>query len=194
MSSDHEVTALLHSAADGDGDALDRAFQLVYEELHWLAGRQRARWSGDYTLNTTALVHEAYLKLVGPSGRGWNDRAHFLAVATRAMRQILVNYAEQRRAEKRGGGRPHVSLSDVNPVAPEAADEVLALHEALNRLAGVNPRQARVVEGRFFGGLGIDEVARLLQVSPATVKRDWSAASAWLYREIKQDLTGDGEP
>jgi len=190
MTSQHEVTSLLHAAADGDPDALDRAFQIVYEELKWLAGRQRSRWSGDYTLNTTALVHEAYVKLVGSTGSAWNDRAHFLAVATRAMRQILVNYAEQRRAEKRGGGSPHVSLSDVNPVAPGSEDEVLALHDALSRLATVNERQARVVEARFFAGLSIDEVAQLLEVSTATVKRDWSAASAWLFRQIKEDLSG----
>jgi RNA polymerase sigma factor (TIGR02999 family) len=179
-----EITRLLHAADAGDEAAASRLFAEVYAELHRSAAAQRRRWRGDETLNTTALVHEAYIKLLGNGSGGWRDRSHFFAVAARAMRQILVNYAERRRAEKRGGGAEHVALDEANPVSPEAADEVLALHEALGRLEELNERQARVVEHRFFVGLAIDETAEVLGVSPATVKRDWALASAWLRREV----------
>jgi RNA polymerase sigma factor (TIGR02999 family) len=184
-----EITARLRSAGAGDREALNEVFELVYEELRHRARAQRRRWSGDETLDTTALVHEAYLKLVDQSSASWNDRAHFLAVAARAMRHVLVNYAEQRRAAKRGGGAKHVLLDDHNPVSEEVAEEVLALHEALDRLAAASERQARVVEARFYAGLSIDETADALGISPATVKRDWALASAWLHREIKTTLT-----
>lgn len=167
---------------------MDELFGLVYAELKAMAKIQRARWAGDYTLNTTALVHEAYLKLVDQTRVTYEDRGHFLAVATRAMRQILVNYAERRQAAKRGGGTAHVELDKANPVSPKVADEVIALNEALHRLAEVSERQARVVETRFFGGFNIEETADLLGVSPATVKRDWALAIAWLQREIEKDL------
>lgn len=185
MLSADEITARLRAAGQGDREALDEVFALVYDELHRRARAQRRRWSGDQTLDTTALVHEAYLKLVDQSRAEWNDRAHFLAVAARAMRHVLVNYAEQRRAAKRGGGAPHVPLDENNPVSEETADEVIALHEALERLADVSERQARVVEARFFAGLSIEETAAALDISPATVKRDWQLASAWLHREIR---------
>lgn len=183
-----EITVLLREAADGDRAALDRAFDQVYGELRRLAGSQRRRWEGDYTLNTTALVHEAYVKMVGSNSARFNDRSHFLAVAARAMRQILVNYAERRRAARRGGGAPHVELDErvgeFNPLTHEAAVEVLALHEALGRLAELNERQARVVEARFFGGLDLEGTAKAVGISLATVKRDWALASAWLHREL----------
>ncbi len=188
MESSEEITARLRAAQQGDRQALDEVFAVVYGELRRLAQAQRRRWSGDNTLDTTALVHEAYLKLVDQSQAQWNDRAHFLAVASKAMRHILVNYAEQRRAAKRGGGAQTVPLDDANPVGEQAAEEVLALHEALERLAEVNERQARVVEARFFAGLPIEETAAALAISPATVKRDWKLASAWLHREIKITL------
>jgi RNA polymerase sigma factor (TIGR02999 family) len=187
-----EVTVLLRAASGGDQQALDHLFQAVYEELKRLARTQRRQWSGDYTLNTTALVHEAYVKLVGQSEVRWADRAHFYAVASRAMRQILVNYAERRSAAKRGGGAAVLSLDDVNPVAPEAAEEILALNEALQRLAALEERQSRVVECRFFAGLPVKETAEVLGLSPATVKRDWALASAWLRREVAAAL-GEGE-
>jgi len=185
MAASHEITERLRLAQQGDRAALDEVFALVYDELHRLAQAQRRRWSGDSTLDTTALVHEAYLKLVGQPNASWNDRGHFLAVASRAMRHLLVNYAERRRAAKRGGGAVPVSLEDFNPVSEEVADEVIALHEALERLAAVSDRQVRVVEARFYVGLSIDETAQALEISPATVKRDWQLASAWLHREIQ---------
>jgi RNA polymerase sigma factor (TIGR02999 family) len=188
MAASHEITERLRLAQQGDRAALDEVFTLVYDELHRLAQAQRRRWSGDSTLDTTALVHEAYLKLVGQPDAGWNDRGHFLAVASRAMRHLLVNYAERRRAAKRGGGATPVSLDDFNPVSEEVADEVIALHEALERLAAVNDRQVRVVEARFYVGLSIDETAQALGISPATVKRDWQLAGAWLHREIRLTL------
>lgn len=183
-----QVAALLDAAREGRASALDDVFRVIYDELHALARSQRRRWHGDYTLNTTALVHEAYLKLVGHERAEWSDRAHFLAVAAKAMRHILVNYAERRRAQKRGGGAVHVSLEEAMPLSPQTADEVLALHEALGRLAQLNERQAKVVEARFFAGMPVRETAEALGVSPATVKRDWALASAWLHKEIKVTL------
>ena len=183
-----EITARLRAAAQGDRASLDEVFALVYEELRRLAKAQRRRWSGDDTLDTTALVHEAYLKLVDQRAARWNDRSHFLAVASKAMRHVLVNYAEQRRAAKRGGGAEVVPLDDTNPVSEEVADDVVALHEALGRLAQMSERQVRVVEARFFAGLSIEETADALQISPATVKRDWQLASAWLHREVHSTL------
>ena len=182
------VAALLETARDGNQEALDEVFAIVYEELRRMAHVQRVRWQGDNTLGTTALVHEAYIKLVDQTSANWQDRGHFMAVAAKAMRHILVNYAERRRAAKRGGDAPQVSLEDSNPVSEEVADEVIALHEALERLAGMSERQARVVEARFFAGLSIEETAEVLAISPATVKRDWSLASAWLHHEIQTTL------
>lgn len=188
MVSQDRVLSLLEAVRKGDAGALDEVFSIVYDELHSLARAQRRRWEGDYTLDTTALVHEAYLKLVDQTGAHWNNRGHFMAVAATAMRHILVNYAERRRAAKRGGDMQQVSIDDSNPVGEEVAEEVLALHEALERLSEVNERQAKVVEARFFAGLAIEETAEALDISPATVKRDWSLASAWLHREINTTL------
>ena len=183
-----DLTLLLQDASNGDRAALDRVFSAVYDELRFLAASQRRRWEGDYTLNTTALVHEAYVKLVGSASPEYNNRGHFLAVAARAMRQVLVNYAELKRADRRGGGAPHRELDDsvaaANPLNDDAALEVLAIHEALNRLAELNERQARVVEARFFAGLDLQDTAEAVGASLATVKRDWVLASAWLHREL----------
>jgi RNA polymerase sigma factor (TIGR02999 family) len=189
MTNPEQVTDLLQAARAGDHAALDRVFSIVYEELRGLAHAQRRRWHGDYTLDTTALVHEAYLKLVDQRSSSFKDRGHFMAVAAKAMRHILVNYAERRRAAKRGGGAERVPIEEFNPVSEESAEEVLALHDALERLAGFNERQARVVEARFFAGLPIEDTAEALGISPATVKRDWNLASAWLHREINLNLT-----
>jgi len=188
MTSSQDITERLRLARQGDRAALDEVFALVYDELHRLAQAQRRRWSGDTTLDTTALVHEVYLKFVDQAGGQWNDRGHFLAVAAKAMRHLLVNYAERRRAAKRGGGATTVSIDEFNPVAAEVADEVIALHEALDRLARVSERQVGVVEARFYAGLSIEETAGALGISPATVKRDWQLASAWLHREIRTTL------
>lgn len=179
------VADLLAGARASDKGALEELFELVYEELHALAHAQRRRWSGNYTLNTTALVHEAYLKLAGSTARSWKDRAHFLAVAARAMRQILVNYAERQSAAKRGGEAVVLPLEAAQPASPATAEEILALDEALGRLESRSRRQARVVECRFFTGLDVTETAEVLGVSAATVKRDWALASAWLYQELR---------
>jgi len=198
MSQPQERTVeLLEAVESGDPGALDELFELVYEELHALARAQRARWEGDYTLNTTALVHEAYLKLFrsrstaadpgAGSGPGWNDRSHFLAVAARAMRQILVNYARRGKAAKRGGGARPVTLDESMLLTPEAAEEMLALDEALERLEALSPRQAKAVECRFFAGLTHEDTAEALGTSVATVKRDLNLANAWLFRELAQE-------
>jgi RNA polymerase sigma factor (TIGR02999 family) len=187
------VTRVLEALRAGDASAFDGLFPLVYDELHRIAARERRRWDGDETLNTTALVNEAYLKLVGQSAPDWRSRAHFLAVASTAMRQILIDYAKRSRAAKRGGGRAHLALHEIESALrtpgddPGVREEVLvALDEALGRLQGHDPRQARIVECRFFGGMSIQDTAEAVGVSQATVKRGWSMAQAWLYRDMKR--------
>ena len=196
MSETTAVGTLLLGVRQGSGESFNELCDLLYDELHRLARQHRRCWDRDFTLETTALVHEAYLKLADASSTDWKDRAHFFAVASRAMRQILVNYAERRCALKRGGGAPHLSLDEVNPVSPGAADEILALHEALERLGEYSARQARVVECRFFSGLRLRETAEVLGVSVSTVERDWTAASAWLREEMRQtlDLASSSDP
>ena len=184
------MTQLLDAAQAGDPHALEDAFALAYDELKALAHRQRRRWHGNYTLNTTALVNEAYLKLVGSDAPDVEGRAHFFALASRAMRHILCNFARERSAQKRGGDVKKIALDEARaaPAAAaftrEQADTLSELDDALRRLEQIDPRQARVVECRFFGGLTVDETARALAVSPRTVKRDWAMAQAWLRREI----------
>jgi RNA polymerase sigma factor (TIGR02999 family) len=189
---------LLPAAAGGDRAAFDEAYALLYQELARLARAQRARWRGNETLDTTVLVHEAYLKLAAPPAIGgprWESRRHFFALAAQVMRQVLVNYAEARRAAKRGGDQIQVPLEVLEwmPAEGDAAytaddaevDRILGLHQALERLSLREPRQARIVECRFFAGLSIPETAEALGVSAATVKRDWQAASDWLARELE---------
>jgi RNA polymerase sigma factor (TIGR02999 family) len=186
----HEITQLLARAGAGDAAALDRLLPLVYDELRALARRQRLRQGGTETLNTTALVHEAYEKLAraGEQGAGWNDRAHFFRVAAKAMRQVLVDYARARHTAKRGGDAPALPLDLAEAagtlLSAERADEVVALDEALDRLSALDPRQGEVVELRYFVGLTIPETADVLGLSPTTVKREWTAARAWLHREM----------
>lgn len=189
------VGRLLADVQGGDPAALDDLFQLVYGELREAAHAQRRSWAGDETLNTTALVHEAYLRLVDQSAPDWRNRAHFLAAASRAMRHILIDYARRRRAKKRGGPRPGLSLHEIEAAlegsadSTEAQDEALvALDAALERLERASERQSRIVECRFFGGMTIPETAEALGVSPATVKRGWAAAQAWLYRDLLEAL------
>jgi RNA polymerase sigma factor (TIGR02999 family) len=188
MASPHEITIRLRRAQEGDREAFDEVFSLLYAELRRLAKAQRYRWQGNDTLDTTALVHEAYLKLARGKHSTWEDRRHFLSVAARAMRHLLVNYSEQRRAARRGGGAPHLSLDRFNPVSEEVADDVVALHESMERLEAVSPRQGSVVEARFFLGLTVEETGHALGISPATVKRDWAMASAWLYQDIRRAM------
>jgi RNA polymerase sigma factor (TIGR02999 family) len=184
------TTSVFDELRGGGRSALDEIFALVYEELHALARRQRRRWRGDHTLNTTALVHEAYVKLVAQKRIDVEGRAHFLALASRAMRHILCNHARAAGARKRGGDLERLSLDPVHvPTAPassaeEHSDALVALDDALRRLEELDPRQSRVVECRFFGGLTIEETAAALGISARTVKRDWQVAQAWLHREI----------
>jgi RNA polymerase sigma factor (TIGR02999 family) len=187
------VDRVLEALRAGEPGAFDEIFPLVYDELRRIASGQRRRWSGDETLNTTAVVNEAYLKLVDQSAPDWRSRAHFLAVASTAMRQILIDYAKRKRAAKRGGGRAHLALHDVDSVlhgdedVAGARDEVLvALDESLGRLQQLEPKQSRIVECRFFGGMSIEDTAEALGVSVATVKRGWAMAQAWLYRDLKR--------
>jgi len=180
-----DLTTVLRMARNGKEHALDELMRATYDQLKHLARSQRLRWDGDYTLNTTALVHEAYVKLVRQDQVEWEDRAHFMRVASMAMRHVLVNYAERRRAQKRGGGAEPVRLEEANPVAPAAADEILDLNDALKRLEEHAERQSQVVECRFFGGLTVRETATALGVSEATVHRDWVVASSWLRRELE---------
>lgn len=180
-----DITRLLEQAREGDDAALNRLFETVYQQLRAIAHNRRERWYLDDTMNTTALVHEAYLKLVRQHDVHWRDRSHFFAAASRAMRHILINYAEKRRAAKRGGGQAPVSLDD-NPVADDdTATELIAMDQALNKLEALEPRQARIVECRFFAGLPVPETAEAVGVSEATVKRDWALARAFLHREVQ---------
>lgn len=169
-------------ARGGDRAALDAAFVQVYDELKRVAHALRQR--GDATLSTTALVHEAYLKLLPGAAIDWQGREHFVRVAARAMRQVLVDAARARAAVKRGGGELAVTFDEALQTAPMRAEELLALDDALLRLEAADPRAARVTEYRFFGGLSVEEVAAALGISTASVKRDWRAARAWLLQEI----------
>jgi RNA polymerase sigma factor (TIGR02999 family) len=179
-----EVTRLLAATAKGDRAAYDELLPLVYEELRGIAQRHLRRERPGHTLATTDLVHEAYFALVGIERVSWVDRAHFFAVAARAMRRVLINHAVARSAKKRGGGRERTGL-DVDALPAAVPDEhLLALDEALQRLEQRNERYGRIVECRFFAGMSIEETASALDVSPATVKRDWAMARAWLHREL----------
>jgi RNA polymerase sigma-70 factor, ECF subfamily len=191
MDSAGRVTELLHRARAGDGDASAAVFPLVYDELRQLAHRQLSRESTGHTLSTTALVHEAYLKLVDQRHARVTDRSHFFAIAATAMRRILVDHARRHRAGKRGAGAKRVPLDSVDVLAPdERADLLVALDTALLKLATLDLRQARVVECRFFGGLTEDETAEALDVSARTVKRDWAKARGWLFQELYPDVVG----
>jgi len=181
-----DITGLLVAWRAGDRAAFDRLFPLVYDELRRVAHRQLGRERPDHTLGTTALVHEAYLKLVDQTRAQLTDRAHFFAVAARAMRRILVDYARRHRAAKRGGAQAPVSLDDTMLLADQRADTLVALDEALTRLAEVEERLSRVVECRFFGGLTEEETAETLAVTARTVRRDWVKAKGWLYQAMRE--------
>jgi RNA polymerase sigma factor (TIGR02999 family) len=176
-----EVTRLLEAAEAGDSDALDRLVPLVYEDLRRVAHRQLDREGSGHTLQTTALIHEAYLKLAAGGSVSATSRAHFLAIAARAMRQVLVDYARKRKAAKRGGGVISVTLGDEPQPTDASAEDLLALDEALEQL---DPRQRQVIECRFFGGMEEKDIAAALGVSDRTVRRDWVKARAWLYQSL----------
>jgi RNA polymerase sigma factor (TIGR02999 family) len=181
-----EVTRILQAAGNGDAAAAQRLFPLVYDELRALAGGIFQSQGPHHTLQPTALVHDAYLRMVGQPEGAWKDRAHFLAVAAQAMRQILIDHARRKKAEKRGSGWERVTLDDVMTLEGERTLDVLALDEALQRLSHLDERKARVVELRFFGGLTNEEVASVLDVARATVADDWTVARAWLRGELSR--------
>lgn len=189
-----EVPDLLARVREGDREALNRLVPLVFDELEQLARAQRRRWRGTVSAHTASLVNEAYLRLAGQESPQWKDRVHFMAVAATAMRQILIDHARRRGAKKRGGDVLRVSFDELEgfigtPMAEiETRDEVLILlDDCLGRLAEASPRQVQIVECRFFAGMSIPETAEALGISPATVKRGWALAQAWLYREMQDE-------
>ena len=187
--SQDDVTAILRAWSEGDRRALDRLTPIIYDELRRLARRYMRQERPGHSLQTTALVNEAYMRLVDYTRMQWQDRAHFFAVSAQLMRRSLVDHA-RRHNLKRGGAVPHVSLDDAASVPGEAPIDLMALDDALNALAQLDPRKARVVEMRFFGGLSVEETAVVLSVSPITVMRDWNSAKAWLYRELTDGCDG----
>lgn len=183
----HEVTQLLAAWNDGDQVARDQLMSVVYQELHRLAHHYMKRESPGHTLQTSALVNEAFLRLVDQRDVQWHNRSHFFGIAAQMMRRILVDYARQRRYAKRGGGDHPISLDDALIVSDQRSAEVVNVHEALERLAEFDGRKSQIVELRFFGGLSIEETAEVLAVSPGTVMRDWTLAKAWLRREMSNN-------
>jgi len=187
-----DVTRLLREWQAGSAPALEQLIPLVYDELHALASRHLSRERRDHTLQTTALVNEAFLKLAGQREVDWQSRAHFFGIAAKLMRRILVDHARRDGRVKRGGGAPHLPLDDFDPPAPQAAVEPVdacVLDMALARLEALDPQQGRVVELRFFAGMTVEETAAVMGLSPATIKREWAVARAWLYRELTADTT-----
>ena len=182
------VSGLLRAWSDGDRAALDRLTPIVYDELRRLASRYMRSERTGHSLQTTALVNEAYMRLVDYKSMQWQNRAHFFAVSAQLMRRILVDHA-RRHNLKRGGGVQHVSFEDTAEVGGDRAADLVALDEAMHALARIDPRKVQVVEMRFFGGLSVEETAEVLKVSPVTVMRDWNTAKAWLYRELTGGAT-----
>jgi RNA polymerase sigma-70 factor, ECF subfamily len=187
MNSPVEITELLISWCDGDQAALDRLMPLVESKLHELAHYYMRRENPGHLLQTTALVNEAFIKLIDQKRVRWQNRAHFFAISAQIMRRILLNYARDQKRAKRGGGAVMVSLSGAEPMPAERSAELIALDEALSRLALFDERKSRVVELRYFGGLSVEETAEVLQIAPITVMRDWNLAKAWLARELSYD-------
>lgn len=183
----HDVTQLLKAWRAGDQGALDKLTPLVYEQLHRVAQHYMSTQPDGHTLQTTALVNEAYLRLVDCAQTNWQDRAHFFAVSAQVMRRILIDFARARGARKRGGDAPHISLDDTPTVGIEPDMKLLALDSALKALASFDERKSKVVELRFFGGLSIEETAEVLQISAETVVRDWRVAKIWLLRELREE-------
>ena len=186
MPADHDITQLLLESSKGDKKALDRLMPAVYGELRKLAESYLQSERPDHTLQATALVHEAYLRLIDQRNVDWKNRAQFFALAAKMMRRILVNHAEAHKAAKRGGPAQKLSLDEAISFFTEQHIDLLDLNEALDRLALLDERQSQIVELRFFGGLAVEEIADVMKISPATVKRDWKMAKAWLLRELSQ--------
>lgn len=182
-----ELTQLLLAWSDGDKSALDRLMPLVYQELRRLAHRYMRRERGNHTLQTSALVNEAYLRLIDQTSVRWQNRSQFFAIASQMMRRILVDYARTRGYAKRGGEAIRVSFDEGTVAAQEQAADLIALNEALNRLAEIDARQSQIVEMRFFGGMSVEETAEALNLSPATIKREWSTARAFLFKTMARE-------
>ncbi len=190
MSGMTEATVLLRAGRGGDASAADRLFGVVYDELRRLAGSFLGHERADHTLQPTALVHEAYMRLIDQGSAGWDDQTYFYGVAANTMRRILVDHARHRRRLKRGGGRRRVAIDPGDLAVDPTLLDLVDLDDALTRLEDISPRRAKVVELRYFGGLGVEGAARMLDVSPATIKRDWDSARAWLLLELS--AAGDG--
>jgi RNA polymerase sigma-70 factor, ECF subfamily len=185
QSTSRDVTGLLQAWGQGDQEALQKLIPLVYEQLHLAAGRCMARERPGHTFQTTALIHETYLRLVNIRQVKWQNRAHFFAICAQLMRRILIDFARSRGSKKRGGAIPHIILNEGSVVSSQPGDDLLALDDALNRLALVDARKSRVVELRFFGGLDVKETAEVMKMSVDTVMRDWKLAKVWLLRDLR---------
>lgn len=178
------ITLLLESCSNGNKNAVNELLPIVYNELRKISSKYLHDEYRNHTLQTTELVHEAYIKLVGGQEINWQNRAHFFGIAANSMRQILVDYARKRNSQKRGEGKTHVSLDDAEDMIFSSEEDIIALDEALKKLEAIEERSSKIVELRYFSGLTIEETANVLNISPATAKRDWNFAKAWLYREI----------
>ncbi|MEZ5459289.1 MAG: ECF-type sigma factor [Steroidobacteraceae bacterium] len=188
------ITRLLEAARRGNAGASNDLFSAVYEELRGLARSHRRRWRGNETLGTTALIHEAYLRLAGRERLDWQNRTHFYATASKAMRQVLINYAERANADKRGGRVDRIEVEEATPRSEEAIEELLSLTQQLEALEAQSPRRCRIVECRVLGGMDVEETAAALGISAATVKRDWKIAAAFLRRGMQDDAGAPVEP
>ncbi|HEU4872269.1 MAG TPA: sigma-70 family RNA polymerase sigma factor [Pyrinomonadaceae bacterium] len=185
----HQITELLAEWREGNQSALDELYPLVYDELHRLARRYMSRERKDHTLQTTALINEAYVRMVDQKNVNWANRSHFFAISAQIMRRILIDHARRHRYAKRGGGAQQVSLEEVAAIVPDQGRELVRLDEALKTLAERDPRRSQVVELRYFGGLNNEEIAGVLHVSENTVTRDWNMARAWLYQQLTENAT-----
>ena len=183
----HQITELLIDWSKGNELALEQLFPLVYDELRRMARRYMRGQPLGHTFQTTELIHEAYLKLAKQDEKNWQNRAHFFGVAAKAMRHILVDYARSKQSQKRGGWQEKVTLAENTPVLSERANEIVALNDALNRLADLDERKSQVVELKYFGGLTTEEIAEVLKISPDTVKRDWRFSRTWLLKELSEN-------
>ena len=192
--SPQEVTQLLADWGKGDRSALDKLLPLVHSELRRIAQRQMSQERPGHTLQATALVNEAYLKLAGQQGFDWQNRAHFFAVCAQVMRHILIDHARAHARDKRGGGAVKVSLNDALVVAEDQASHFIALDEALRRLESLDPQKGKIVELRYFGGLSVEEAAEVMNISPRTVRREWQRAKAWLYRMMTEGIEDETRP
>ena len=193
MSGAGDITRLLQKASAGDRQASSDLFETVYRELRVIASAHRRRWNGNETLNTTALINEAYVRLANQTMSRYRDRSHFFATASKAMRQILINYAERFSAAKRGGDQVRVTLAGLSLEDDRALEELMHIDALLKQLEESNPRRCRIFECRVFGGMTIDETSEAVDVSPATVKRDWAVVSAWIFSELGAGGSADGD-